>query len=75
MNIEQVNLGDRSYPIFIGRGSSSEPQAIIDSVLGNDVLILTNETVGPLYLEQIKAAYPIKTSLPSRSQMANKKRH
>ena len=60
MNIEQVNLGDRSYPIFIGRGSSSEPQAITDSVTGNDALILTNETVGPLYLEQIKASLPDK---------------
>ena len=60
MNIEQVNLGNRSYPIFIGRGSSSETMAIADSVLGNDVFILTNETVGPLYLEQIKASLPDK---------------
>ena len=72
MNIEQVNLGDRSYPIFIGKGSSSEPQAITDSVLGNDVLVLTNETVGPLYLEQIKASLPDKNivtfSLPDGEQ-------
>ena len=54
MNIETVSLGDRSYPISIGRGSSSESESIADSVIGNDVIILTNDTVGPLYLDQIK---------------------
>ena len=54
MNIETVSLGERSYPIFIGRGSSSESESIADSVIGNDVIILTNDTVGPLYLDQIK---------------------
>ena len=58
MNIENVNLGDRSYPIFIGRNSSSEPQAINDSVLGNDVVIRTNYTVTRVYVEQIKTSLP-----------------
>ena len=52
-----VDLGDRSYPIFIGtRLFSSEN--LVPFIRGNQVLIVSNTTVAPLYLQQLKAALP-----------------
>lgn len=45
-----VSLGDRSYPIHIGPGLLDTIPA---PVLGKRVTIVTNETVGPLYLEKL----------------------
>ena len=54
----QVSLGDRSYPIYIGAGyiSSGEIQQvdIASHIRGKKVLIVTNETVAPLYLEMLE---------------------
>ena len=49
----QVSLGDRSYPIFIG---SDEIRCadIASYISGKKVLIVTNETIAPLYLESLK---------------------
>ncbi len=50
-----VNLGDRSYPILIGSGSLCQ-QGILDPYLDAvDVLIVTNDVVGPIYLEPLTA--------------------
>jgi 3-dehydroquinate synthase len=50
-----VNLGDRSYPILIGSGSLCQP-GILDPYLDAvDVLIVTNDVVGPIYLEPLTA--------------------
>lgn len=52
-----VDLGDRSYPILIG-------QKLLDCtdltpwVTGSQVMIVTNETVAPLYLESARACFP-----------------
>lgn len=51
-----VDLGDRSYPIFIGAGLLGNPELIKPHIHGKQVLIVTNETVAPLYLEQVKMA-------------------
>ena len=53
MNIETVNLNDRSYPIFIGKGASQEPEALVERVKGHDVAIISDETVAPMYLDQL----------------------
>ena len=58
MNIETVNLGERSYPIFIGKGTSSKDEAIKDKLESNDVLILSNESIAPLYLDSLKEKLP-----------------
>ncbi len=50
----KVDLGDRSYPIFIGSKQLSNAQ-VSHFVAGNKVLIVTNSTVAPLYMEQLKA--------------------
>ena len=50
-----VELGDRSYPIVIGRGLLGGSFDLARYVSGNDCLVVTNETVAPLYLQQLKA--------------------
>jgi 3-dehydroquinate synthase len=50
-----VELGGRSYPILIGRGLIGDPAVMAQVLAASDVLIVTNETVGPLYLERVRA--------------------
>lgn len=52
-----VNLGDRSYPILIGDGALGT-RDLTPWVSGERILIVTNETVGPLYLEQVRGNFP-----------------
>ncbi|RLA47806.1 MAG: 3-dehydroquinate synthase [Gammaproteobacteria bacterium] len=50
-----VALGERSYPIFIGSGLLAQKD-ILSAYLGDEgVLIVTNETVAPLYLDLMVA--------------------
>lgn len=49
-----VDLGSRSYPILIGSGLLSRRDILEPWLSGRDVLIVTNETVGPIYLEPLK---------------------
>lgn len=49
-----VDLGDRSYPIFIGSGLFSTPDYFQPYIKGKRVAIVTNETVAPFYLGLIK---------------------
>lgn len=57
MNTLQVDLGARSYPIHIGRGLLGDPQWVAPHVHGTQVMIVTNETIAPLYLEKAKKAF------------------
>lgn len=54
MTTIHVDLGDRSYPIFIGSGLLGEIE-ISQYVQGNKALIVTNTTVAPLYLSALQA--------------------
>lgn len=56
MNTLTVDLGDRSYPIFIGAGLLGNSALFTPYIKGRQVLIVTNETVAPLYLQQVKEA-------------------
>jgi 3-dehydroquinate synthase len=49
----EVNLGDRSYPIVIGRGLLGGVFDLSEYVRGTDCLIVSNETVAPLYLDKL----------------------
>jgi 3-dehydroquinate synthase len=49
----QVDLGDRSYPITIGQSLLSDFDLIGRHIAGSRVAIVTNTTVGPLYLETL----------------------
>ncbi|VAW94256.1 3-dehydroquinate synthase [hydrothermal vent metagenome] len=48
-----LDLGDRSYPIYIGSGLLDQPQLLAPHIPGQQVLVVSNETVAPLYLERI----------------------
>lgn len=51
-----VELGERSYPILIGRGLLGQLD-LTPWVHGKQVMIVTNETVAPLYLEKALASF------------------
>ena len=58
-NYEQrldVDLGDRSYPIYIGEGVYAEANHYKAAIPGRQVMVVSNETVAPLYLEQTLGA-------------------
>ncbi len=53
--IEQnVDLGDRSYPIYIGAGAIDLVGKTVAALGATRVLIVTNTTVGPLYIVRVK---------------------
>lgn len=49
-----VALGERSYPIFIGQNLIHQPELFESYLRGNQVLVVTNTTVAPLYLKQLQ---------------------
>lgn len=51
-----VDLGDRSYPIFIGQDLLNSPDCFKPFIHGKQVMIVSNTTVAPLYLEAIKSS-------------------
>ena len=51
----EVDLGERSYPIVIGSGLLGGGFDLSGYLTGKDCLVVSNETVAPLYLETLKA--------------------
>lgn len=49
-----VALGERSYPIHIGSGLIDRAGMVSSHVKGREALIVTNETVAPLYLDRLE---------------------
>lgn len=70
-----VDLGDRSYPIYIGADLLSQSNLYRPHIRGKQVCIVTNETIAPLYLDQVKQAldgYQVDTVvLPDGEQYKN----
>lgn len=55
MQTLHVELGERRYPIFIG--SQLNPQELLEPYIhGKQVMIVSNETIAPLYLERYEQA-------------------
>ena len=52
-----VDLGERSYPIVIGSGLIGEFD-LTKYLNGPDCLVVTNETVGPLYIKKAQKKLP-----------------
>ena len=52
-----VNLAERSYPIFIAPNLLSQSDYLLSYVQGAQVLLVTNDTVAPLYLETATKAF------------------
>ncbi|WP_295873952.1 3-dehydroquinate synthase [uncultured Zhongshania sp.] len=51
----ELDLGERSYPIFIARDVLGQPNLWAQYIAGRQVCIVTNSTVAPLYLAALKA--------------------
>jgi len=50
-----VDLGERSYPIYIGNALLGQAELLKKHIPGNSALIVSNETVAPLYLAKTQA--------------------
>ena len=59
MDTLNVELGDRSYPILIGEGLISRPEAFA-ALSARDVLIVSNTTVAPLYMRALRCALGVR---------------
>ena len=57
MNPLMVELDQRSYPIHIGHGLLDRPELVEPTLPSTDVLIVTNETIAPLYLDRLAAGF------------------
>lgn len=58
MSTLTVELGERSYPIFIQANLLQQAGLITPYLSSNKAIVITNEVVAPLYLSVIKAALP-----------------
>jgi len=52
----QVQLGDRSYPIYIGQDLMNDSELLTRYLTNKKALIVSNDTIAPLYLQQIQQA-------------------
>lgn len=48
-----VTLGERSYPITIASGLFHQPETFLPLKKGQQVMIVTNVTLAPLYLDKV----------------------
>ncbi len=53
MNTFDVQLGKRSYPIYIGEDLLTQPQHFLNHTAHKNVFIISNEKVAPLYLDKV----------------------
>ncbi len=56
MEILDIDLGERSYPILIGAGLLQDTALLAGQLHARELLIVTDDNVGPLYLERLAAA-------------------
>ena len=75
MKTIQINLGERSYPIFIGQKLFTESNLIAKYIKNKRVAIVTNTTIEPLYLREIRElvqhADPLPIVLPDGEKYKN----
>ncbi|MGB1090682.1 MAG: 3-dehydroquinate synthase family protein, partial [Oceanobacter sp.] len=58
MQTLNLDLGERSYPIYIGPDLIGQADLFTKHIRAQQVLIVTNDTIAPLYLEHLKASLP-----------------
>ncbi|HKI73898.1 MAG TPA: 3-dehydroquinate synthase [Pseudomonadales bacterium] len=56
MEIVQVELGEHAYPIYIGAGVMDDGERMRSAIPGEQVLVVTNQTIEPLYLGRLTKA-------------------
>lgn len=70
-----VDLGERSYPIYIGRDLFSEAGLLRKHIAGGQVMVISNTTIAPLYMDKIEQSlFGLKVSqvvLPDGEQYKN----
>jgi len=76
LQLLEVKLGSRSYPIYIGEKLLTQAaQLLAQHIKGERVMVVTNDTIAPLYLQQLSeqlAAYQVDTLvLPDGEQFKN----
>ena len=49
-----VTLGERSYPITIAAGLFNDPASFLPLKAGDQAMLVTNETLAPLYLYRVR---------------------
>lgn len=50
-----VTLGERSYPITIAAGLFADPASFWPLKAGDQVMLVTNQTLAPLYLDTLRS--------------------
>ena len=60
-----VELGERSYPIYIGDKILNDARLFSENINSSQVMVVTNETIAPLYLKSVmqNLDYPITDSI------------
>ena len=53
MSVLNVDLGERSYPIHIAEGLLGNADLIRPFIVGQQVMVISNDTVAPLYLDTL----------------------
>ncbi len=53
MRTLSVDLGSRSYPIYIGAGLLDDRALFAPHIAGRQIMVVTNDTVAPLYLDRL----------------------
>lgn len=56
MHTLSVDLGERSYPVYIGRDLLRDPKLLAQHVVASQVVIVSNDTVSPLYVDRVRTA-------------------
>jgi 3-dehydroquinate synthase len=57
MKTLSVDLGERSYPIHIGQDLLQRPELVTGHIRGRQVMVVSNETVAPLYLDSVQQLF------------------
>ncbi|WP_025771338.1 3-dehydroquinate synthase [Thioalkalivibrio sp. HK1] len=52
----EIGLGERSYPIHVGRGILGDPSSLAPHVAGRQVFVISDENVADLYLHSLERA-------------------
>jgi 3-dehydroquinate synthase len=72
MKTLQLDLGERSYPIYIGDGLIDRAELFARHIAGERVAIVTNDIIAPLYLAQLRNTCsprrPLEIILPDGEQ-------
>jgi 3-dehydroquinate synthase len=74
MHTLHVDLGERSYPIYIGRDLLGDGELWCRHLAGRQVVLVSNETVAPLYLDRLRGALPAEFAV-SEVILADGERH